>query len=120
MLGTGRRLSLGFPESGRLPSDEDEAAVKAGAVPVTVEAFVEFDAGDGYVRWSLDYAAAVVLLEENHTSALLRAATMDNFANDHPVAELGINGMAASRWQAAAAPHRLELDPDLAAKLTIA
>jgi hypothetical protein len=98
----------------------DLARARTGEVVfVRATAFVEFDAGEGRQRWEeTPQGPFAVGVRESATSALL------GIVESNPVfwnllADFGISGMAVSRFQFAAAPRRIDVDPGLAARLRL-
>jgi hypothetical protein len=96
----------------------DLARWRAGELEfVRLTPFVEFDRGSGPERWEgTPQGPLAVPLRERATSTLLGHAT--SLPNDM-LADLRIYDLKVSRFAYSAAPHRIDLDPDLADKLLL-
>ena len=91
---------------------------RAGQVAfVRLTSFVEFDDGSGVRRWEgTAQGPHAVSLAGSATSRLLELVeTMPDLL----LAELGISGLSASRFDFHAAPRRIDVDPGLAKRLTL-
>jgi hypothetical protein len=85
-------------------------------VLVVAQAFAELS--DGSDRWtSIEHHGHAVPGDRDATLELLRLA--DDVADDLTdlLAELRIHGLGITRWALFSAPRRIELAPDLAARL---
>lgn len=91
---------------------------RAGQVAfVRLTSFVEFDDGSGVRRWEgTPQGPHAVALAGSATSRLLEL--VDSMP-DLLLADLGISGMSASRFDFHAAPRRIDVDPALATRLTL-
>jgi hypothetical protein len=98
----------------------DLAGGRAGEVVfVRVTAFVEFDRGAGLERWEeTPQGPFAVEARGSATSALLDLVEGQSLLTNL-LADLGISGMAVSRFQFAAAPRRIDVDPAIAGRLTL-
>jgi hypothetical protein len=104
--------------SPRTPERHAELAAwrRGEMVFVTGTAFVEFNAGNGTMRWTgTPQGPFAVPLGVDVTSALLELAEYP----DDLLADLGIAGFKVSRFDFRAAPRRLELSDALRHKLTL-
>jgi hypothetical protein len=103
------------------PEDRAELARwRAGElVYVRITSFVEFDDGSGVQRWDETPQGPYPLpLGESATSALLNSIE-DSDQRDNHLADFGINEIPVSRFEFEAAPRRIDVDPPLAARLTL-
>jgi hypothetical protein len=96
----------------------DLARWRAGELEfVRLTPFVEFDDGSGPVRWEgTPQGPSPVPLGERATSTLL--SHVESLPNDM-LADLRIQNLKVTRFAYTAAPHRVDLEPDLADKLLL-
>ena len=98
----------------------DLVRARAGEIVfVRVTAFVEFDRGAGPERWEeTPQGPYAVEVQGSATSALLHLAENQSLLTNL-LADLGISGMAVSRFEFEAAPRRVDVDHGLADRLTL-
>ena len=127
MLGTGVLVSPHpDPERFRAPMSPEErgelAHARAGdIVYVQLTFFAEFDAGDGPTRWdSTPQGPYPLPTTASATTALLDL--VDDYERDqlgNLLGDFGIAGVKVSRFAFEASPRRIDVDDDLAARLTL-